>query len=200
MTQKWIWQNKNWPNFDINSTSVLPHAMGATRAVAPLIKLTCELSPEKRAEFECQVTLDETISTSIIEKEVLDRDSVRSSISRHLGLPISKHGDRRYKSFTHVFFDSIRNASPPLTNKQIKAWHENLFIERPVFRSVTIGEYRDDEMSIVSGHFGRNESIHYQAPCSNQKCVKEQINSFLAWLNDSDNTDCQRQLKTDPFS
>ena len=160
----------------------------AIRVVSPLVKLANELEPAKLNEFESQIVLDETLSTSKIEKEYLDRDSVRSSIANHLGIPNAKPGDKRYKSFTEIYFESIRTAQQKFTETQLKKWHKMLFIENPVLRSVTIGDYRDDEMSVVSGHYGRKEHIHFTAPCSNRKCVQKEMNMFLDWLN-QENTD-----------
>ncbi|BCN93145.1 cell division protein Fic [Thiomicrorhabdus immobilis] len=183
MTQKWVWENENWTAFVVNKDILMPYLDVAVRAVAPLIKLAGELEPAKLAEFEGQVLLEETLSTSVIEKEYLDRDSVRSSIARHLGLPNAKDGDRRYESFTQVFFESIRTANQPLTISQLKKWHEMLFVEVPTFKTVTIGDFRDDEMSVVSGHFGRNEIVHFKAPCDRRECVEEYMSEFMGWLN-----------------
>lgn len=183
MNQKWVWENEVWPKLIVTKDSIMPHLELAIRAVAPLIKLASELEPHKLAEFEGQILLEETLSTSMIEKEYLDRDSVRSSIARHLGLPSQKRGDRRYELFTQVFFESIRTVNHPLTEVQLKKWHEMLFVDAPTLKSVTIGEYRDDEMSVVSGYFGRNETVHFKAPCNNRECVAEYMSVFMEWLN-----------------
>lgn len=183
MQQQWIWQSDQWPDFFIDNELVLPHLLNAARAVAPIVVLSKELSSEKLAEFESQVLLQETLSTSSIEKEYLDRDSVRSSIARHLGLPCNKSNDKQYEPFTQVYFESIRTASQPLTSNQLKKWHQMLFTDKPVFKTITVADYRDEEMSVVSGHFGRNETVHFKAPCHNRDCVTDYMNEFYDWLN-----------------
>jgi Fic family protein len=183
MNQTWIWESSNWPNFTVDNERVIPHLTDAIRAVSPLVELSRRLTDAQRTNFECQVALDETLSTSFIEKEVLDRNSVRSSIARHLGLPNAKVGGERYETFTQVYFESIRTAQHNLTSETLKAWHEMLFIEKPVLKEITIGDYRNDEMSVVSGHFGRKEVVHFKAPCSDRNCVQQAMNQFLEWLN-----------------
>ncbi|WP_319381134.1 Fic family protein [Thiomicrorhabdus sp.] len=183
MQAKWIWETDQWPNFVVNHQAVMPHLLTAVRAVSPLIALSKELSPEKLAEFESQVLLDETLSTSSIEQEYLDRDSVRSSIARHLGLPRSKPHDKRYEAFTEVYFESIRTANQALSAQQLKKWHAMLFIEKPVLKAITLGDYRNETMAVVSGHFGRNETVHFQAPCDSRECVTTYMDTFLEWLN-----------------
>jgi len=183
MKQQWIWESEVWPNFFINDELVMPHLLNTVRTVAPLVALSKELSSDKLAEFEGQVLLDEALSTSSIEREYLDRDSVRSSIARHLGLTLVKVHDKRYESFTEAYFESIRTANEPLTSKQLKKWHGMLFMDKPVLKTITIGAYRTQEMSVVSGHFGRNETIHFKAPCNSQACVKTYMDAFLEWLN-----------------
>lgn len=183
MKKSWIWNNQTWPNFTIDSERILPHISNATRAVSPIIKLSHELDKDKLAEFESQIILEETISTSVIEKEVLDRDSVRSSIARHLGLPNAKPGDKRYETFTKVYFESIRSAHQRLTETQLKKWHSMLFIEKPIIKPIRIGDYRNESMQIVSGHFGRNEVVHFEALCDNYDCVKKEMRLFFEWLS-----------------
>lgn len=183
MKQHWIWESEDWPNFFINHELVMPHLLNTVRTVAPLVALSKELSPDKLAEFESQVLLDETLSTSSIEREYLDSESVRSSIARHLGLPVVKTDDKRYESFTEAYFESIRTANESLTAKQLKKWHGMLFMDKPVLKTITIGDYRAEEMSVVSGHFGRNETIHFKAPCSSKACVQTYMYTFLEWLN-----------------
>jgi Fic family protein len=91
--------------------------------------------------------------------------------------------DKCYESFTEVYFESIRTANEPLTAKQLKKWHRMLFIDKPVLKAIKIGSYRAEEMSLVSGHFGRNETLHFKAPCNSQACVNTYMNAFLEWLN-----------------
>jgi Fic family protein len=183
MAQKWIWQQANWPNWSFDQAQVMPCLLSTVRSVAPLIALANQLSAEKRLVFESQVLLDEALSTSLIEQQVLDRDSVRSSIARHLGLPNAKPTDKRYEAFTQVFLEAVRNADQPLDHAQLQHWQAQLFIEVPRLKEVTLGDYRDEAMAVVSGHFGRKEVVHFQAPCEQRACVEAYMDEFLVWLN-----------------
>lgn len=183
MVQQWVWQHASWPNWSFDQAQVMPSLLSAVRAVAPLITLANQLSPEKRLAFESQVLLNETLSTSLIEQQVLERDSVRSSIARHLGLPNAKPADKRYESFTQVFLEAVRNADQPLGHEQLKRWQAQLFIETPRLKEITLGDYRDETMAVVSGHFGRKEVVHFQAPCEQRACVEAYMDEFIDWFN-----------------
>lgn len=183
MAQQWLWQQANWPNWSFDQAQVMPSLLSAVRAVAPLITLANQLSPEKRLAFESQVLLDETLSTSLIEQQVLDRDSVRSSIARHLGLPGAKPADKRYEGFTQVFLEAVRNADQSLDHAQLKRWQAQLFIETPRLKEITLGDYRDEAVAVVSGHFGRKEVVHFQAPCEKRACVESYMDEFIDWFN-----------------
>lgn len=36
---------------------------------------------------------------------------------------------------------------------------------------------------MVSGHFGRKEVVHFQAPCEQRACVEVYMDEFIDWFN-----------------
>jgi len=82
----WIWKNKNWPNFIYNSEAIAPVLERCIQAVAPLTELSKLLTTDQRLDWEATILLDETLFSAKIEGELLDRDSVRSSIVNKLGI------------------------------------------------------------------------------------------------------------------
>ena len=87
----WIWQHTNWPNFFYDPEKIIPVLEETLRSVAPLITLTNKLDQNKQLELESQILLDEALSTAKIEREILDREPVRSSIINRLGTGTSPH-------------------------------------------------------------------------------------------------------------
>ena len=182
----WIWQDKNWPNFYYDSNKVIPVLEETIRAVSPLALLSKELEPTKQLELEAQVLLDEALATAKIEGEILDRESVRSSIVNRLGISKPTRLSKSSQSFVDVLLESIRQASSPLNEKDLFKWHHMLFIEKPLLYDMVIGDYRHESMQIISGRFGK-QTIHFEAPCINKSCVSLEMTRFLDWLA---NTDC----------
>lgn len=185
MTDKqknWIWQIQAWPLFTFQADLVLPYLEQVMRVVSPLSLLASELDNNKQLTLESQVLLDEALASASIEGEILDRESVRSSIARHLGVGEIKRSSRSAEAFVDVLLDSIRSCHTPLSEPLLHQWHSMMFYEKPLLHDMIIGNYRNDTMQILSGYYGKHK-VHYQAPCDNQMCVQQQMALFLQWIN-----------------
>jgi Fic family protein len=115
---------------------------------------------------------DEALKTSKIEGELLNRDSLQSSIRRNFGL------DADNKKF--LLLNKAYNQ--PLTQKHLFKWHEMLMRGRRDL--LNVGDYRKDQepMQVVSGTISRPK-IHFEAPPSTE--VTEQMKDFIAWFNET---------------
>jgi Fic family protein len=125
----------------------------------------------------------EAIDTSAIEGETLDRDSVQSSIRRHLGLA----GDqRRVKpaeaGIAEMMVDLYERVTEPLDRGTLDRWHRYVVNGRTDLAD--IGRYRGggDPMQIVSGPAHRPK-IHFEAPPAAR--VEEEMAGFLTWIERS---------------
>lgn len=78
--------------------------------------------------------------------------------------------------------ESIRSANTPLSEKQLFHWHQLLFTEKPILYDLTIGNYRNSTIQVVSERYGK-DLVHFSAPCDNRNCVKGEMQQFLLWLN-----------------
>lgn len=177
----WIWQNSCWPQFSYNMAEVVPVLEEVVRAVAPLNLLAAELDQKRRLQLESKVLLEEALSTAKIEGEVLDRESVRSSIANRLGVGEVTGHSKSHLAFVDLLLDSVRSSAEPLTEPQLLQWHQQLFLEKPILHEISIGEYRNETVQVVSGRHGR-EKVHFQAPCSDRDCVQNEMRQFLSWL------------------
>ena len=116
------------------------------------------------------VTLtDDVIKTSAIEGELLDADSVRSSIARRLGVDIGGLApvDRHVEGVVEMVLDATSRFATPLTAQRLYGWHAALF---PTgyngLTRIRVGQWRNDAagpMEVVSGPMHR-QRVHYQAP------------------------------------
>jgi Fic family protein len=129
---------------------------------------------------------EEVIKSSEIEGELLDKDQVRSSIARRLGLDIGALAaiDRDVEGVVEMMLDATQGYNQPLTAERLFGWHAALF---PTGRSgmtrVTVGAWRTDRsgpMQIVSGSIGR-ERVHYEAPAAAR--LKAEMHAFIKWFN-----------------
>jgi len=111
---------------------------------------------------ELLATTEEAIKTSEIEGEMLNPDSVRSSVARHLGVPeaaISKD-DRKVEGIVEMTLDATKNFGAPLTRDRLFGWQAALFpTGRSGLQSIIIGRWRGDAhgpMQVVSAAVGRD--------------------------------------------
>jgi len=180
--KNWIWTNTSWPNFGFEANLVMPELEKVIQTVAPLNALAIELNQEKQLTLESVTLLEETLSTAKIEGEFLDRESVRSSIAKRLGVGQVKRTSRSAEAFVDLLLEAVRTYKEPLTHKILKKWHHAMFFEKPLLNDVLVGDYRNEAMQIISGAYGK-QKLHYQAPCDNQACVSHEMKLFLTWFN-----------------
>lgn len=127
----------------------------------------------------------EALTTSAIEGEKLDPESVRSSVARRMGLDTSgapvREGRRNIEGLIDVLQDATLNTDAPLTLERLCSWHGALF---PTgfsgMQRIDVGALRSVPMEIVSGAVGHSK-VHYAAPPA--EGLAEQVDAFLKWFN-----------------
>lgn len=89
----------------------------------------------------------DVVKSSEIEGETLDREQVRSSIARRLGMDVGglARVDRHVDGVVEMMLDATVNHAAALTDERLFAWHSALF---PTGRSgmsiITVGRWRTD--------------------------------------------------------
>jgi Fic family protein len=79
-----------------------------------------------RQEAVLQTLTADVLKSSEIEGELLDREQVRSSIARRLGVDIGalKPADRHVEGIVEMMLDATRNYDKHLSGERLFAWHE----------------------------------------------------------------------------
>lgn len=185
---KYIWQCKSWPRLVWNSGSLLSLLGEARLAQGDFLSRIKHLGFKLSEEAQVDILAEEAIKTSAIEGERLNRQTVRSSIARHLGLPVAglRGVNRSVDGLIEVLLNATQNYNEALTEKRLKAWHAALFpTGYSGLHKIRVGRFRGNEpMRVVSGPLGR-EKIHFEAPPGN--AVKRQMQGFLLWWKSSSN-------------
>jgi Fic family protein len=145
-----------------------------------------------RAEATLQSLTEEILKSNEIEGETLDRDQVRSSLARRLGVDIGAltPSDRNVEGVVEMMLDATQNYIEPLTKARLFAWHASLLpTGHSGMSKIAAGTWRKDTagpMRVVSGPIGR-EKVHYQAPAASR--VETEMRAFLRWFNGNDDMD-----------
>jgi Fic family protein len=182
----YIYNRKNWPKLAWSQERLAGQLAGVRHRQGRLIGRMEGLGFSLRSEAVLQTLTEDVLKSSEIEGEKLDKDQVRSSIARRLGLDIGGlvAVDRHVEGIVEMMLDATGHFADPLTEERLFAWHCALFpTGRSGMTKIAVGRWRDDQsgpMQVVSGPIGR-EKVHYQAPEARR--VPGEMNAFLTWFN-----------------
>ncbi len=188
----YLYNRPNWPNFEWNSEHLMPLISYVRNKQGKLIGKMGALGFELRNEANLEVLTLDVIKSSAIEGEKLNKEQVRSSVARRLGLDIpgQVHSERNVDGIVDLMIDATKNFDKELNKERLFSWHAALF---PTGQSgmykIVIGNWRNDSkgpMQVVSGAIG-NEKVHFQAPAADQ--IENEIRIFLDWFNLENKTD-----------
>lgn len=188
----YIHELESWPSFRWDEALIVQRLAPVRHRQGRLIGRMEALGFPLRTEAVLATLTEDVLKSSEIEGEVLDRDQVRSSIARRLGLEIGglTPADRHVEGVVEMMLDATQKFSAPLNAERLFAWHAALFpTGRSGMTKIIVGGWRDDAsgpMQVVSGAVGK-ERVHYQAPAA--KRLKKEMNAFLKWFETKDTLD-----------
>ncbi len=128
--------------------------------------------------------LSEVIKTSAIEGEVLDRESVRSSLLSLISSDtLPDTSDQKASGAASLLVDVRRNWQVPLTHDLLGKW-QLMAVPEQRYTSILRGAYRNDPspMQIMSGPYGR-EKVHYDYEAPPAAQVPDEMARFIVWYN-----------------
>ncbi|MEO7100458.1 MAG: Fic family protein [Luteolibacter sp.] len=176
----WNWQHAAWPEFRFDLTATESLEREFLLKSGSLLGASSHLSDEDRDQIRVQLLSDEALLTSRIEGEMLDRDSLQSSLQRQLGL---KEDHRKVspaeRGISELLIDGYRRFDEPLNAARLLEWHAMLMQGR---RDIEVGAFRSDgdPMQVVSGPI-HDPRVHFEAPPAVR--VPDEIQGFFAWWN-----------------
>jgi Fic family protein len=188
----YIHKMPNWPKFEWDQHGLARQLAAVRHRQGRLIGRMQELGFSLREGAVLETLTEDVLKSSEIEGEILDRDQVRSSIARRLGMDAAAlpSADRKVEGVVEMMLDATQNYQEKLTQDRLLAWHASLFpMGRSGMRKIIVGAWRDEKsgpMQIVSGPYGR-EHVHYEAPAAGRLDAEMQM--FLGWFDGADDID-----------
>jgi Fic family protein len=182
----YIHELQDWPHFTWDPKKLAEQLAAVRNRQGRLTGRMEALGFNLRAEANLQTVTEEVIKSSEIEGEVLNRDQVRSSVARRLGIDIGAltPADRHVEGIVEIMLDATGKYDQPLTSERLFGWHAALFpTGRSSMRKIIVGAWRDDQagpMQVVSGPIGRDR-VHYEAPKAGE--LDKEMNAFIDWFN-----------------
>jgi Fic family protein len=189
---KYIHHLPDWPKFRSNQEGLARQLAAVRHRQGRLIGRMQALGFPLREEAVLETLTEDVLKSSEIEGEILDKEQVRSSIARRLGMEAGAlpPEDRNVEGVVEMMLDATQKFREPLTAERLFGWHAALFpTGRSGMSKIIVGAWRNEKsgpMQVVSGAYGR-ERVHYEGPVASRLDVE--MKSFLEWFNSEDDTD-----------
>jgi len=183
----YIWEQAGWPDMHWDQAELAKLLANTAHEQGRLQGKMETLGFDLRKEAHLRTLTEDVIKSSEIEGEKLERNQVRSSLARRLGMNIAGlvPADRNVEGVVEMMLDAVEKYDETLTKDRLFAWHAALFpTGRSGMRKINVGAWRHDKngpTQVVSGPMGR-EKVHYQAPPADR--LEEELDRFLEWFDD----------------
>ena len=190
---RYIHQRPEWPKFSWDQNRLAQQLASVRHRQGRLIGRMQALGFPLREEAVLSTLTEDVLKSSEIEGEILDKDQVRSSIARRLGIEAGAlaPADRNVEGVVEMMLDATQKYQEPLTAERLFGWHASLF---PTGRSgmarIIVGAWRDDKsgpMQVVSRAHSERPKVHYEAPAATR--LDADMQSFLDWFNGAPSVD-----------
>ena len=179
----WNWEQPDWPEFAYDSRVLEPLEQQFLLQSGEFIGACKHIGADDQESLKIELISDEAVKTSEIEGEILNRDSVQSSLRQQLGLGVEAPGVKpEERGVSKMMVDLYQNFTTPLSDKTMFDWHSMLLSGDTSIR--VIGGYRThpEPMQVVSGPI-QKPLVHFEAPPSDR--MPGEMKRFIEWFNDT---------------
>ena len=178
-----IHELENWTKFSYDSLNLIDLVADVNRVVGTFNGRLKSIGLDQQMLSSVESATVNIVASGEVEGISLNTAEVRSSVARKLGVPIKEETTPSHyvEGIVDMFLDAVMNYQQPLTHERLFMWHRLLFPNGTGgMEDIHVGQYRANEMSVVSGTYGR-ERIHYRAVAPDK--VPVEMDVFLQWFN-----------------
>jgi Fic family protein len=179
----WNWKQPDWPEFTYDPTALAELERQFLLRSGEFIGAYRHIGSDDQNTLKIELLSDEALKTSEIEGEILNRDSVQSSLRQQFGLGFDQRKVApAERGIAEMMVNLYETFAAPLTHQTMFAWHNMLMSgERGI---EVIGGYRThaEPMQVVSDS-AHGPQVHFEAPPSTR--MKSEMDGFVAWSNNT---------------
>src|SRR6202451_3636365 len=126
---EYIYQLPGWPKFTWDQQGLASQLAAVRHRQGRLIGRMQALGFPLREEAVLKTLTEDVLKSSEIEGEILDKDQVRSSIARRLGMEVAAlpSADRNVEGVVEMMLDATQKYKDKLTSERLFGWHASLF-------------------------------------------------------------------------
>lgn len=178
---KWNWQQTDWPHFTYDADLLKEMEAKFLLNSGVFLGAYQHIAEADKSVLAVDLISNEALKTSEIEGEILNRESLRTSIRRHFGLSAdSRRIPPAEQGIAEMSVDLYRNFLAPLSHEILFNWHALIMKGRRDLQDVGTYRTHTEPMQVISGRIDKPK-IHFEAPPS--KAVIKEMNTFIAWFN-----------------
>src|ERR1700704_5738372 len=147
----WNWERADWPAFSYDSKALEALEQQFLRQSGEFVGACKHIGADDQETLKIELISEEAVKTSEIEGEILNRDSVQSSLRQQLGLGVEQPGVKpAERGISKMMIDLYKNFATPLAHKTMFDWHGMLLAGDREIK--VVGGYRThaDAMQVVS--------------------------------------------------
>ena len=179
----WNWQRPDWQEFTYDAAALEPLERQFLLHSGEFIGAFKHIGQDDKDTLKIELISDEALKTSEIEGEILNRDSVQSSLRQQFGLgtdpprvPPAERG------IAEMMVDLYRGFADPLAHETMFAWHNMVMSGHRGRSGRRRLPYRRRPMQVASGGL-HNPKVHFEAPPSSR--MNDEMEAFVAWFNET---------------
>lgn len=175
----WNWQQDDWPNFRFDAGRLASLEADFLRRAGIYSGSFMHIAQDEKDLLAVELMSEEAMKTSEIEGEILNRESVQSSIRRQFGLSTDhRRVPPAEQGISELMVELYREFDAPVDEEKLLHWHGLLMNGRRDLAA--IGSYRSggDPMQVVSGPL-HEPKVHFEAPPAS--AVPSEMRRFLEW-------------------
>lgn len=177
----WNWQLPKWPNFTFDPEIIAGQEKQFLLRVGEMTASLNTVGEGDYKQFIVEVLSREALESSSIEGEILDRESLQSSIRRHFGIHAhTPKGREKEAGMAQLLCDVYETFQAPLDHSSLCRWHSMLFGEHSHIEDR--GKYRThpEPMQIVSRR-ADDARVYFEAPPSAN--IAKEMEAYINWFN-----------------
>lgn len=155
----WNWTFDDWPQFTFDGDALLALERAFLVSTGEVAGTMRHMDAQTREELRIEILIDEALTTSRIEGEVLDRASVQSSLCRQFGLAAhGQPGGLKERGIAEMTADVYRCFATALDDTTLFRWHRMMLADAPISKSSAAiarmcsprGSYREHSSGLTS--------------------------------------------------
>src|SRR4051794_36557001 len=123
----WNWEQPDWPAFKWDSSVLDPLEKHFLLQSGEFIGAYRHVGADDQETIKLELISDEAVKTSVIEGEILNRESVQSSLRQQFGLGAELPGVKpAERGISRMMVDLYWRFAAPLSDQTLFDWHTML--------------------------------------------------------------------------